>query len=122
MLPSLSPVRCRPQTTVRLLWGREALLPARRPTRGAADPPVGLAVGPGCRSPSCSFLHPALLVQLGASTLGSLTVKEPWRRWTDAAHCFREVLEGRFGSTISDGLRLPQKSSSNILHHSLQHI
>ena len=70
------------------------------------------------RSPSRSFLQPALLGQLAASTPGSLALKELWQKWTDQAHCFREVLEGRFGSTILDGLRPPQKSSSNVLRHS----
>lgn len=118
-LPSLSPVQCRPQTTVRLLWGREALLPAWRPTRDAANSPVILVGGSGSRSPSCSFLHPALLGQLGAGMLVSLMAKRLQWRWIDPACCFREVLKGRFGSTMSDRLCPPQKSSSNVLCHSL---
>ena len=83
---------------------------------GCCRSPGGFGGGPGLQ---VFFLHPAVLGELGASTLGSLTVKGLRRRWMDPACYFREVLKGTFGSTMSDELRPPQKSSSNVLRHSL---
>lgn len=41
VLLSLSPAQCRSQTTA-IALGQEVLLPSQRPTRDAADSPVGL--------------------------------------------------------------------------------
>lgn len=64
---------------------------------------------PGQQSPSCCFLHSVSLGQLGASLLGSLTVKGLGR-----GEQTQRVVSGRSskGSTMSDGLRPLQKRSS----------